>query len=118
MQHRQRCREIGDREIRAGQPQQRRQQQTKRDADEATDEHRQYRGRLEVHHHDRKAVGAGTEEADITERQIAGESVDDVDALGEHQEDHEIEQQQMVLVDAGQHRQQDDQRRDDEQRDA
>src|ERR1700730_18358809 len=54
--------------------------------------------------HQRETVGPRAEEAGITERKIAGESVDDVDALRQHHEDHEIEQQQMIAVDARQYR--------------
>ncbi len=115
MEHRERGREIGDGEIGAGEPQQRRQQQPERDPDQTGDEHRDNRRRLIMHHQDRKSVRAGAEEADIAERQIAGEPIDDVHALGEDQEDDEIEQQQMVLVDARQHREDGEQRHDDEE---
>src|SRR5579863_2084527 len=68
-----------------------------------------------MHHQDGKAVGTRAEEADITERQIAGEAIDDVHALGENEKDHEVEQQEMILIDAWQQRKDGEQRRDDEQ---
>ena len=115
MEHRERGGKIGDGEIGACQAQQRRQQQPERDADQTSDEHRGDRRGLIMHHQHRKAVRAGAEETDIAERQIAGETIDDVHALGEDQEDDEIEQQQMVLIDARQHGEDCDQRQDDEQ---
>jgi len=57
-----------------------------------------------VHHQNCKTVGAGAEEPDVSEWQVARKTVNDVHALGEDQEDHEIEQQEMVLIKAGQHR--------------
>src|ERR1700731_2086643 len=69
-----------------------------------------------MHHQDREAISAGAEKTDIAEREITGETIDDVHALGEDQEDHEVEQQQMVLIDAWGHREDRDQRHQDEQR--
>ena len=56
-----------------------------------------------MQHHQREAVSTGAEETDIAEREIAGEAVNDVHALREHNEDDEIEEQKMVAVDEGQH---------------
>ena len=116
MEHGKRRGKIGNREIGARKSEQRSEQQAKRDADDTRNEHRRDSGRLQMHYHDRKAVSARAEETDISKGQITGETVDDVDALGEDQEDDEIEQQQVVLIDSGQHRKQHDQRQQNEKR--
>ena len=59
---------------------------------------------MQMDHHQREAIGAGAEKPDIAERQVAGEAVDDVDALRQRHEDDEVKEHQMIAVDAGQDR--------------
>ena len=57
-----------------------------------------------MQHQQREAVRPGAEEADIAEGEVAGEAVGEVQALRQHQEDDEVQQELAVVV----HERQDD----------
>jgi len=95
--------EAGQPEIGALQPQQRAEYQTGQQCRDAAAEHCGQRLRTGKQDQHREAVCARAEEAHVAERQVAGEPVDQVQPLRQHQEHDDVQQQQAVVIQGRQH---------------
>src|SRR5436305_1187059 len=83
-------------EVREGEAQERGEHERDDDRGEAPADHCRDSGHVQVQDEQREAVRARAEEADVAEGQVPGEAVDDVDALGEREEDDDVEEQEVV----------------------